>query len=369
MNRRGTRPRTDILDLVGPAATGLVSIAAFVLPLVAAFGFASAVRADVDPADLRERANLVFGVLPASAPNPQNKLTTEKIDLGRMLYYDPRLSKNQDVSCNTCHLLDAFGVDGAPTSTGHRRQIGGRNAPTTLNAALHFTQFWDGRAADVEAQAKGPPLNPIEMAMSDAAAVETVLRSIPGYAPLFAAAFPGDPQPVTFDNAARAIAAFERRLTTPAPFDAFLKGDDDALTEAQLVGLQRFMASGCTACHTGPLLGGTMYQKIGVAQPYDDPDLGREDVTGEAGDRQVFKVPSLRNVEKTGPYFHNGKVATLDEAIRLMGYHQLGAELDPQAIAEIAAFLSALTGTVDATYVAPPVLPASGPTTPAPDPS
>ena len=324
----------------------------------------------VDAADpIRQRANLVFGVLPAEAPNPENAITPEKITLGRMLYYDARLSKNQDVSCNTCHLLDRFGVDGDPTSTGHRGQVGGRNSPTSLNAALHLSQFWDGRAADVEAQAKGPPLNPIEMAMPDAAAVETVLVSIPGYAPLFASAFPSDDAPITYDNMARAIGAFERRLMTPGPLDAFLAGDDDALDADQLAGLTRFIDTGCTTCHSGALLGGGMYQKLGVVHAFDDPDKGREDVTGEAIDRQFFKVPSLRNVAETGPWFHNGKVTELSEAIRLMAWHQLGVELAEDQIAEIEAFLGALTGQVDPEYVALPALPESGPTTPAPDPS
>ena len=325
--------------------------------------------ADSQVGDLRDRANLIFGVLPSEVPNAENALSDEKIDLGRMLYYDARLSKNQDVSCNTCHLLDRHGVDGDPTSTGHRGQKGGRNAPTTLNAALHFSQFWDGRAVDVEDQAKGPPLNPIEMAMPDAASIETVLVSIPGYAPLFAAAFPGDDAPITFDNMAKAIGAFERRLMTSDRFDTFLAGDDAALDEQQLAGLARFMNTGCTACHMGALLGGGMYQKIGVVHPYDDPDKGREDVTGEEGDLQFFKVPSLRNVAATGPWFHNGKVVTLSEAIRLMAWLQLGAELEASEIAELEAFLGALTGQVDAGYVALPELPESGPDTPLPDPS
>ncbi len=332
-------------------------------------GLTGSAWAGSSAADLRERASLVFGVLPAEAQNPENTVTEDKVTLGRMLYYDERLSKNHDISCNSCHLLDKFGVDGAPTSTGHRGQLGGRNAPTSLNAALHFKQFWDGREPDVEAQALGPPLNPIEMAMPSAEAVETVLRSIPGYAPMFAAAFPADEEPITYKNMGRAIGAFERKLLTPAPFDDFLNGDDAALDAKQLAGLKRFMDTGCTACHTGPLFGGASFQKLGVVHPYDDPDKGLEEVTGKASDRQMFKVPSLRNVAETGPYFHNGKVATLGEAIRLMGYHQLGAELSADEIAEIEAFLGSLTGRVDAAFVARPELPASGPNTPAPDPS
>ncbi len=338
------------------------------LLIVALAPFAGALAAP-DADDLRERATLVFSVLPSDAPNPENTVTDEKVDLGRILYYDERLSKNQDISCNTCHLLDRFGVDGLATSTGHRGQKGGRNAPTSLNAALHVSQFWDGREPDVEAQALGPPLNPIEMAMPNAEAVEAVLQSIPGYAPLFAAAFPADEQPITYQNMGRAIGAFERQLLTPSPFDDFLSGDDDALNEQQLAGLKRFMDTGCTACHTGALFGAGSFQKLGVVHPYDDPDKGLEEVTGKESDRQMFKVPSLRNVAETGPYFHNGQIETLAEAIRLMGYHQLGAELTAEQIAEIEAFLGSLTGRVDAEFVARPELPASGPNTPAPDPT
>jgi cytochrome c peroxidase len=363
---------TRSVSLVSPSrmAAGLLGLLATAvivwLTLLLHVGSATA-ASQVD--DLRERADLVFGVLPSEAPSPSNTITEEKVDLGRMLYYDPRLSKGQDVSCNTCHLLDGFGVDGLPTSTGHKGQKGGRNAPTSLNAALHIAQFWDGRAADVEAQAKGPPLNPIEMAMPNAEAVEAVIASIPGYEPLFAAAFPGDEDPISFDNMARAIGAFERKLMTPAPFDDFLAGDDSALDAKQLAGLQRFMDTGCTACHSGPLVGGGMYQKLGVVNVYEDDDKGRMDVTGEEVDLQVFKVPSLRNVAETGPWFHNGKVTTLAEAVRLMAWHQLGIELDAQAVAEIEAFLGSLTGRVDAEYVARPELPPNGPNTPAPDPS
>jgi cytochrome c peroxidase len=319
--------------------------------------------------ELREQGALIFGVLPSEAPNPENPVTPPKVKLGRMLYYDARLSKNHDVSCNTCHLLDAGGDDGAPTSTGHKGQLGGRNSPTSYNAALHVAQFWDGRAADVEEQAKGPPLNPIEMAMPDAAAVETVLRSVPGYGPLFQSAFPGEGQPITYDNMGRAIGAFERGLLTPAPFDAFLEGDDSALSSEQRRGLQAFMSKGCISCHAGPLVGGAIYQKLGLVHAYDDPDPGRYDVTKKDSDRQVFKVPSLRNAEKTAPYFHNGKVETLPEAVRLMGHHQLGLDLSDTDVAEIVAFIQSLSGTIDESYIARPELPASGPDTPAPDPS
>ena len=320
------------------------------------------------PAQLAGRAQAIFGALPPEAASAANPVTPEKIELGRMLYYDERLSKNHDVSCNSCHPLDRFGVDGEATSPGHRGQRGGRNSPTVYNAALHRSQFWDGRAADVEEQAKGPVLNPIEMAMPSEAQVVEVLRSIPGYAPLFAAAFPEEPDPITYDNMARAIGAFERRLLTPAPFDDFMAGQLDALSERQLAGLTLFIETGCITCHNGVAVGGVLFQKLGAVEPYPTKDPGRFDVTGDERDRGVFKVPSLRNAAHTGPYFHDGSIANLDQAVRIMAAHQLGRELDADQVATLVVFLESLTGRVDPDYVARPALPASGPDTPPPDP-
>ena len=323
----------------------------------------------VDRAGLRTRGKALFPALPDEATNPDNPVTEEKIELGRLLYYDARLSKNHDISCNSCHPLDRFGVDGEPTSPGHKGQRGGRNSPTVYNAAFHVAQFWDGRAPDVEAQAKGPVLNPIEMAMPDEASVLVVLNSIPGYSPLFAAAFPGEDDPIRYDNMARAIGAFERRLVTPSRFDAFLEGRDDALSDRELAGLETFVSAGCIQCHVGATLGGGSYQKLGRNVPYPTEDKGREEFTGDEADRYFFKVPSLRNVAKTGPWFHDGSIPVLAEAIRLMGKHQLGVDLTRRQLSDIAAFLGALTGEPDASFVAMPELPASGPDTPAPDPS
>ena len=311
-----------------------------------------------------------FAQLPKVMTADQQAPAEALVALGRALYYDARLSKNQDVSCNSCHLLDRYGVDGAPTSTGHKGQKGGRNAPTSYNAAGHIAQFWDGRAADVEAQAKGPVLNPIEMAMPDEASVIKVLRSIPGYAPMFAAAFPVEKDPITYANMAKAIGAFERGLVTPSKIDAFLGGDDAALTEAEKRGLNTFVEVGCTDCHSGPYLGGAIYQKAGLVKPWpNQADAGRFEVTKNEADRMMFKVPGLRNIEKTGPYFHDGSVASLDEAIRMMGVHQLGRELTPEQIADIRAFLGSATGLLPEAYIAKPALPESGPKTPKPDPS
>ena len=303
--------------------------------------------------DLHAQAKAVFAPLPEVAESAENPVTEAKVTLGRALYFDPRLSLADDVSCNSCHGLDTYGVDGTSVSTGHEGLKGGRNAPTVYNAALHLAQFWDGRAADVEEQAKGPILNPIEMAMPDADAVMAKLGGIDGYAPLFAAAFPGEAEPMTYDNLGRAIGAFERTLLTPGPFDAWLGGDEAALSSAQQAGLATFVEVGCTACHAGAAVGGQMYQKLGLVRPYDDDDRGRAEVTGKAADEQVFKVPSLRNIEKTGPWFHDGSVATLDEAVRLMGAHQLGRDLSDEQVAEIVAFLGALTGPLPADTAAP----------------
>jgi len=318
--------------------------------------------------ELREQAAAAFGQLPASAATEARPMTDARVELGRALYYDARLSKNHDISCNSCHRLDGYGVDGESFSPGHRGQLGGRNSPTSLNAALHIAQFWDGRAADVEAQAKGPILNPVEMAMPSEAAVLTVLNSIPGYGPLFEAAFSGQSPAITYDNMATAIGAFERGLVTPGDFDRYLGGDESALEDAEKAGLSLFLAKGCTACHNGALVGGGMYQKLGLVKPYPTKDVGRSAVTGKPEEEFFFKVPSLRNVAKTGPYFHDGSISALDEAIRLMGHHQLGVEISQAERASIAAFLGSLTGEVDAAYVAQPTLPASGPDTPAPDP-
>jgi cytochrome c peroxidase len=323
----------------------------------------------LDRAALRTRAASIFGVLPSEVSNPANAISPAKVELGRILYYDPRLSRNHDVSCNTCHLLDHHGVDGEPTSSGHRGQRGDRNAPTVYNAALHIAQFWDGRAADVEAQAKGPVLNPVEMAMPSEASVVAVLESIPGYAPLFAAAFPEEENPITYDNMARAIGAFERKLLTPSSFDAFIAGDDDALSAEQLAGLDAFVSAGCITCHQGAGVGGGLYQKLGVIKPYPTEDPGRAKVTGNEADRQIFKVPSLRNVAETAPYLHDGSIPKLDGMIRIMAEYQLGIPMDDARVAAIEAFLGSLTGSADEALIAEPALPPSGPNTPAPDPS
>lgn len=306
--------------------------------------------------EVQQRAKQIFGVLPAEAASAENPITPEKIELGRRLFYEPRLSISRKLSCNSCHGLATFGVDNEPTSVGHDGQRGARNSPTVYNAALHFAQFWDGRAANVEEQAKGPVLNPVEMGMPSPEVVEKRLREIPGYHPLFVAAFPGEKDPINYDNFAKAVGAFERKLVTPSRFDAFLGGQLDALSDAEVAGLGTFMDTGCPTCHMTATIGGQMYQKIGLVHPYETKDLGRFDVTGKDSDKYFFKVPSLRNIEKTGPWFHDGSVTTLAQAIDLMAWHQLGKKLEPADVQSIETFLASLTGTPDADYIAEPAL-------------
>jgi cytochrome c peroxidase len=343
------RVRLAVRETALAAAPGMLLV--FV-----ALGIASAAEAATRE-ELRARAGAVLGVLPADAPNPANPFTPEKIDLGRMLYYETRMSINGKLSCNSCHDLARFGVDNEPTSPGHEGKRGDRNSPTVYNAALHVSQFWDGRAADVEEQAKGPVLNPIEMGMPDADYVVKILRGIDGYAPLFRAAFPADEDPIDYDNVARAIGAFERKLMTPSRFDDFLGGQLDVLSDAEVAGLEKFLDAGCTSCHMGATAGGLIYQKLGLIHPYETGDPGRYGVTQNEADRAVFKVPSLRNIEKTGPYFHDGSVATLAEAVDRMAWHQLGRKLSSEDVQSIVAFLGSLTGRIDESFIAKPELP------------
>ncbi len=286
-----------------------------------------------------------FAPLPDTAPSAENPITAEKVALGKKLYLDTRLSKDETLSCNSCHNLKTFGVDNEPTSPGHKGQRGGRNSPSSFNAALHASQFWDGRAATVEKQALGPILNPGEMAMPSEAVVIERLKQDKDYPKQFAAAFPGEKDPMSYANVGNAIGAFERTLITPSRFDQFLKGDDNALTPEEKKGAQAFVQTGCIACHNGATLGGMMFQKLGLVKPYPTKDMGRFEVTKNESDKMMFKVPSLRNVAKTGPYFHDGSVKTLEESVSQMAEYQLGKQLTPEQVTEIVTFLNSLTAT------------------------
>jgi cytochrome c peroxidase len=310
----------------------------------------------------------IFAALPETMASDVNSLTEEKIALGRTLYYDPILSKNHDISCNSCHDLAHYGVDGKALSNGHRGQTGDRNSPTVYNSALQLAQFWDGRAESVEEQAKGPMLNPKEMAHISAERVVETLKTVPGYVEAFASAFPGEADPLTFDNAAKAIGAFERKLVTPARWDRYLAGDKTALTAEEKRGLEVFTATGCSACHAGALVGGAMYQKLGVIKPWpNQQDKGRAQVTKQASHDMMFRASALRNVAMTGPYFHDGSVQTLEQAVQMMAAYQLGRELSSADTAAIVAWLKTLTGTIPEAYIAKPKLPERGPTTPKAD--
>lgn len=314
---------------------------------------------------------VVFGTpLPDVWENPDNELTDAKIDLGRKLFYDARLSKSHAISCNSCHGLDTFGVDNVAGSVGHKGHITGRNSPTVYNAAGHLAQFWDGRAADVEAQAKGPVLAGGEMAAPGEEWVVDSLKSIPGYEPLFKAAFPDAKDPITYDNMANAIGAFERKLSTPGRFDKYLGGDEGALNADEKRGLAKFLSTGCATCHIGSTLGGLSYQKLGLFKPWPGlKDEGRSAVTKNEAEKHFFKVPSLRNIEKTGPYLHDGSIDDLGKMVSMMAEHQLGKTLSDEDVADIVTFLNALTGEIDEDYIKKPELPESGPNTPKPDPN
>ena len=321
---------------------------------------------------LMQRAQVLFEVVPDTPPELEdNPITPVKVELGKKLYFEPRLSQSWLISCNTCHNLGLGGVDLMETSIGHGWQAGPRNAPTVLNSVYNLAQFWDGRAADLMEQAQGPVQAAVEMNNTPERTVET-LQSIPDYVAMFEGAFPGEADPVTFENMARAIEAFEATLITPnSPFDQYLGGDDAALTDGEKAGLALFMDSGCTACHGGILLGGTSYQRFGAvrnpgAELLPPEDRGRFNVTGNPNDEFAFKVPVLRNVELTAPYFHTGKVWDLDASVAVMGEAQLGKEFTESELAQITTFLGSLTG--DQPDVDYPVLPVHTADTPQPDP-
>jgi len=289
-----------------------------------------------------------------------------RVELGKKLFFDPRLSRSGFISCNSCHNLGMGGSDNLKTSIGDKWQKGPINSPTVLNSSLNVAQFWDGRARDLREQAGGPIANPVEMAFTHDLAVD-MLRSIPQYVAEFHSVF-GHGR-LTIDEVTQAIAAFEETLVTPdSRFDLWLKGDDHALRAEELRGYQLFKNSGCIACHNGPNLGGTSFQKMGLIEPYrtDNPAEGRSAVTGEDADRFNFKVPTLRNVELTYPYFHDGAADTLAQAVDVMGRIQLGRSFSEQENADIVAFLKTLTGKQP--EITLPILPPSSDRTPRPQP-
>ncbi len=293
-----------------------------------------------------------WDVLPSQAPAPaDNPTTPAKVELGKMLYHDPRLSSTGTVSCASCHNVMAGGEDNRPVAMGINGQTGGRSAPTVWNSAFNAVQFWDGRAESLEAQAAGPVTNPIEMGMKSWDEVVARLNSIEGYKKAFADAFGGNA--ISKDTATKAIAAYERTLITPnSPYDQYTTGDKSAMTEQQVRGMNKVAELGCTGCHSGPAFNGPgMFQKFPTfsngayqAMYHFNKDLGLAEVTKKPDDEHMFKVPTLRNIALTAPYFHNGAVKTLDEAVKVMAKLQLNKDLSKEEIADIVAFLNALTG-------------------------
>ena len=314
-------------------------------------------QAEQAPVEINRDTLKIFGTLPEEATPTDYEMSDELIDLGRMLYYEPRISATGNMSCNTCHGLNNYGIDGLRFSLGHTGNPVGRNSPSVYNAALHVSQFWDGRAATVEEQAKGPILASGEMGMPSGDKVVEVLKSVSGYLPYFEAAFPGEDDPINYDNVGTAIGAFERRLITPGRFDEYLAGDDTALTEREKAGLALFMGIGCIGCHNGPALGGNSYAALGSLEPYTTNDPGRYVVTGNEAEKFVFKVPSLRNVAVTGPYLHDGSIPTMESMVQLMVRHQLGRELTVDEVDTMVVFLRSLTGELPSDYTAEPQLP------------
>jgi cytochrome c peroxidase len=326
-----------------------------------------------DDAALREAAKEYFEAIPMNAPAlPSGEaITREKVDLGAMLFFDPRMSKSGLFSCQSCHNVGLGGVDGLETSVGHGWQAGPRNAPTMLNAVFNIAQFWDGRAADLAEQAKGPVQAGVEMNNTPEQVVAT-LTSMPGYVDAFKASFPGEEDPVTFDNFAKAIEAFEATLITPnSKFDQFLMGQDGAMDEQEKRGLQAFIDTGCVSCHSGINFGGNGYYPFGLiekpgADILPEGDRGRFAVTETADDEYVFRAAPLRNISITAPYFHSGKVWDLKVAVDIMAESQLGEKLDEGTIDDITAFLGTLTG--EQPQVVHPTFPVSTATTPKPAP-
>ena len=320
--------------------------------------------------NLMSGAQKRFKPIPVTPPALSgNPATPAKVELGTMLYFDPRLSASHAISCSSCHNVGLGGVDAQETSLGHQWQRGGRNAPTVFNAVFNTAQFWDGRAQDLEQQAGGPLVNPVEMA-SPPEHITEQLAGIPQYVSAFKSAFPGEAQPVTLPNAEKAIAVFEATLITPnAPFDKYLKGDASALTSAQKQGLQLFIDKGCATCHNGMNIGGGMYAPFGVvenpgAELLPPGDKGRFTVTKSVSDEYVFKVPTLRNIALTAPYFHSGRAWDLRQATAVMGVSQLGAQLTADETDRVVDFLESLTG--DQPKVVHPVLPPTVAATPRP---
>jgi len=329
--------------------------------LTAAGGSRLAPAADQAGNVLPKEAARHFSPLPKAFETPDNPLTPAKIALGKLLFYETRISSDGTISCFKCHWTNLYFTDGLKTSIGEKCQAAPRNAPTVLNAAGEISEHWVGNRVNVEDQARLALTTAFGWASPEQA--EKAILAIPEYAELFRSAFPGESGPVTAGNFGKVVGAFERTLATPGPFDEFLKGNLEALSDAQQAGLKSFMETGCSGCHNGGPVGGQMYAKFGVTEPYWEltgskpVDEGRFAVTHDGPDMYVFKVPPLRNVRMTAPYFHDGSAARLEEAVRVMGKLQLGVTLTDAHIGRIIGFLDALTGTIPREALVVPLAP------------
>jgi len=312
---------------------------------------------------LLSQAKSIFGALPHVMTSEKNPITPEKVKLGKILFYETRISVDGTVSCARCHPFGLYAADGLKKSIGNNCKVNPRNAPTILNAAGQISAHWIGNRTDVEDQAKQAVIGPPSFGMPSYDAVENKLKALKGYIELFKKAFPGEANPITVDNFAKSVGAFERTLVTPSRFDSFLNGDIAALNEQEKRGLKTYMGTGCIMCHFGPYLGGQTYQKSGIFEPYwkytkSEPiDEGRYVVTKNEGDKYVFKVPVHRNVAKTAPYFHDGSIDKLEDAVWIMGKIQLGKDLNKSQVEEIVTFLKSLTGEIPEDALKVPLLP------------
>lgn len=347
-----------------PARSILQIIAIFTALCIVVFSAGAVFGAGAD-VELMDKAKSFFGPLPVSMPSPDNPITPAKEKLGRALFYESRISIDGTVSCAKCHPMSLYAADGLKKAVGNNCKVNPRNSPTLFNAAAQISQHWIGNRTSVEDQAKQSVTGPPAFGMPNNESVEKILKGMKGYVAMFKEAFPGDKDPVSMENFAKAVGAFERTLVTPAPYDDYVRGNAGALTAEQKRGLKTFLDTGCTMCHAGPYFGGQMYQMFGMLEPYEKytksqpVDEGRFAVTKDPRDKYVFKVPVLRNVAVTPPYFHDGSVERLTDAIVIMAKVQLGKDLTKEQTGDIAAFLGSLTGRIPDAALIVPVLPAA----------
>ena len=347
-------------------------ITRFILKLVATFFAFSIVVFSVNivnaasaDAELMNQAKTIFGPLPLSMPSAENPITPAKVKLGHMLFWEPRISIDGTVSCSKCHPIGLYAADGLRKAIGNHCKENPRNSPTIFNAADQIAAHWIGNRTGVEDQAKQALIGPGAFGMPSYESVEKILKGMKGYVVLFQEAFPQDKDPVTVDNFAKAVGAFERTLVTPAPFDDFMNGNASALTSQQKRGLKTFISTGCMTCHMSPYLGGKMFQKFGVFQPYEQytksaqVDEGHFTVTKNPDDKFFFKVPILRNVAETPPYFQDGSVDKLEDAVVIMAKIQLAKDLKKGQVGDITAFLKSLTGRIPELALTVPILPSA----------